>query len=406
MSQGFSRRQILGAGLANTVFLAGLPVRASGDFIINDRVVSDPTVTLPDPDFDNLNYRLAWGDVENTGKLWVAGIDPVTGNLLPTTGQGQLAGTEELRAYNGPTWGFQQGSIGAVVSNIYFTKNRSKLQSGYAVSKSMLVGSTWVESAIPYTDGFAGPYASRDLNDPTSIRLFYKGSGNLAYWRYEDDPTSTTRLPDGTDRARWVLGQHALIMNIKTTVRIQQIYHYDVDTALLTQLTFDSGTKNYAYMFQAPEFDNAYIFFCTVANPDGSGDAINLYNFDTTKAQWVKFNQLTIPSNYPYILSPEPFVYNGKSYISLVASPGSEVQNRRYPGLVWIAGIDPKAPFFRQISEGRDNSQREGINRNNPKTFFLADGKPYVYYQEVTQPTNTYGVAGGTRVLHLCTTGL
>ncbi len=406
MQHKFSRRQILAAGLASGALAPNLSAHASDSFVISDCVVSDPTVTLPDPDFDNINYRIAWGDVENTGNLWVAGIDAVTGDLLPTTGQGQLAGIEELRAYNGPTWGFQQGSIGAVVSNIYFTKNHSKLQSGYGISKSTLMGSTWVESPIPYTNGFAGPYASRDLNDPTSIRLFFKGSGNLAYWRYEDDPTSTTRLPDGTDRARWVLGQHALIMNIKTTARIQQIYHYDVDTALLTQLTFDSGTKNYAYMFQAPEFDNAYIFFCTVANPDGSGDAINLYKFDTTKAQWVKFNQLTIPSNYPYILSPEPFVYSRKSYISLVASPASQVQNRRYPSVVWIAGIDPKAPFFRQVSKGKDTSQRDGINRNNPKAFFLADGKPYIYYQEVTSTTNSYGVAGGTRILHLCTTGL
>ncbi len=404
MQHKFSRRQVLAAGLASGALAPHFSAHASGSFVINDRVVSDPTSTLPDPDFDNLNYRLAWGDVANTGNLWVAGIDPVTGNLLPTTGQGQLAGIEELRAYNGPTWGFQQGAIG-VNSSIFFTKNYPASQGGYGISTSMLVGSTWVESPILNTNGFAGPYASRDLNDPTSIRLFYKGSGDRAYWRYEDNPINT-RLPVGTDRARWVPGQHALIMNIKTTARIQQIYHYDVDTALLTQLTFDSGTKNYAYMFQAPEFDNAYIFFCTVANPNGSDDAINLYKFDTNTAQWVKFNQFVIPTNYPYILSPEPFVYKGKSYISLVASPVSQVQNRRYPSVVWIAGIDPNAPSFRQVSKGKDTSQRQGINRNNPKAFFLADGKPYIYYQEVTSTTNSYGVVGGTRVVHLCTTGL
>ncbi len=212
-------------------------------------------------------------------------------------------------------------------------------------------------------------------------------------------------MPTATDRGRWIPGKRSLILNIKTTGRVQQIYQYDVDTALLTQLTFDAGPKNYAYMWQAPEFNNDYIFFCTVeqSKPDPLGgppiplkDTIGLYSYDATTATWKRFNTLTIPDlENPFILSPQQFVYNGRSYISLVVSATPGVQDSGIPTYVWIAGIDAKNPLYRRVSSG------SRVNRNNPKSFFLADGRPYIYYQGKNP-----GDSRSVRVVHICDTGL
>ncbi len=144
MNPHYSRRQIissLASGAASLAFSSSAKAGTNA-FVVKDRIVTDPTVSVRDPDFDNFNYRATWftvGSENNTdnsdNNLWVADIDPLTGNFVPFNGQGKLAGTTVVDGYNGPTWGF-----GASGPAVYFTKDVTG-QTG-ALARSILVGNT------------------------------------------------------------------------------------------------------------------------------------------------------------------------------------------------------------------------------------------------------------------------
>lgn len=423
MRDHYSRRQamtFLSSGVAS-LGLAQTTSARSNKFVINDRVVSDPHVSLKDPDFDNYNFRIAWHDNAGSnggGNIWIADVNPLTGELFPANGQGLQVGTGEKDGYNGVTWGFTASGLG-----IYYTKNDPPLNGSLGVVNFNPTTNTWTDGFLPGGTDYLGPYPSLDIYDTMGLRIFYKTANSqdtqIAYWGYLDSTTGAltnpTLLPAGTDRGRWIPGKRSLIMNIKTTNRIQQTYQYDVDTALLTQLTFDAGTKNYSYMWKAPEFNNDYIFFNTVQLNDVNGvyvgDAMNFYSYDPVKGKWINFysfDYTSLAPKFPFFLSPQQFIYNGRSYVFIELQTQAQVQNRQYPNLIWIAGIDKTNPFFRQVSAG-DPTNKNALNqtsRNNPKAFFLADGRPYIYYQEKTMNDNPYMVSGGTRILHICDTGL
>ncbi|MEM9057469.1 MAG: hypothetical protein AAGD86_08330, partial [Pseudomonadota bacterium] len=84
----------------------------AGDFVPDDQTVSDPSVDLPDPEFDPVGDRMVWQD--RLGNLWIADLDPANGDVMPPSGRGQkldenLAGL--IRTGNGPEWGYGDGEV-------------------------------------------------------------------------------------------------------------------------------------------------------------------------------------------------------------------------------------------------------------------------------------------------------
>ena len=81
-----------------------------GQFVPNDRIVSDPAATLVDPEFDQLDNYMVLQEVE--GNLWLAKIDPVTGDIHPPDGRGKLLDTivaNPSESGNGPEFGYGGG---------------------------------------------------------------------------------------------------------------------------------------------------------------------------------------------------------------------------------------------------------------------------------------------------------
>jgi hypothetical protein len=103
--------------------------------------------------------------------------------------------------------------------------------------------------------------------------------------------------------------------------------------------------------------------------------------------EWIKIHTIIPPSTGPYIKSPEPFVYKGKSYVSLVT-----MNDLNRSGLtdVWIAGIDPNVSFYQKVSGSTERDRRD------PESFITASGA-FIYYTEQTPDQ---------RMIHRCDTGL
>lgn len=189
---------------------------------------------------------------------------------------------------------------------------------------------------------------------------------------------NTVPLPLG----RWVDGDRAIVSAIDLGGQ-RQCAKYDVDTGMMTQLTFDAGQKTDTFMWRAPEFNNELVFFCL-------SDRTSLPIYRKIQGKWTKINTIQSPSPArPYLSSPEPFVYRGKSYIALMTK--DSLKSLEGTADIWIVGIEPNAPFYRQVSASTP------MNRTDPEPFITGKGA-FIYYTEVTPSKRM--------IIHRCTTGL
>ncbi len=145
-------------------------------------------------------------------------------------------------------------------------------------------------------------------------------------------------------------------------------------------------------MWKDPEFNNELVFFALVDDlgpPSGDPTGQHLDIYRQINGTWQKINTIApAPPNRPNYYSPEPFVYNGKSYIFFTAAAGG---NGSTDADVWIAAIDPAAPLSRQVSASTPGK------RFDPEVLILTGG-PVIYYTENS--------SNGVRLLHRSATGL
>ncbi|NEQ20418.1 MAG: hypothetical protein F6K28_14455 [Microcoleus sp. SIO2G3] len=351
----------------------------SRQFAPNDQVVSDPSMSLPDPEFDRVGSLVTWQDGSN--QLWVASVDPVTGAFIPPSGQGQLLDTGLVSiaiTKNGPEWIYGQGN-----SQIFYTKY---INDQISLSRAWWTGSTWRVRGLQNGADRVATVGSLDPGD-VNPRIIYKtlqeGDDPLLTWRELNKPVSETFVPNATvpPNARWVEGDRSIGLTIDVGGE-RQCAKYDIDTGTTTQLTFNPGNKGPIFMWKAPEFNNELVFFCL------SDGLTSMPIYRKIDDNWTIIHTIVPPSTGPYINSPEPFVYNGKSYVSFLTRA-----NRGKGGSsdVWIAGIDATTPLYRKVSASTE------MNRTDPESF-VTPNRAFIYYTEVT--------SSGVRIIHRCATGL
>lgn len=158
-----------------------------------------------------------------------------------------------------------------------------------------------------------------------------------------------------------------------------QSFLYNTDTKILEQLTYDNGVKQFIFMWQAPEYNNEYIFFVQVDKKE-----LRIYcKLDTNGTgdfQWTAISSIPTPTAYPYIWSPEPFVHNRKSYIFMILSKNSEPIQTTTP--THIALVDISATEMTLLT---DASSLPRI-RQNPEVFVTENG-PFIYYNRLVPAT-------------------
>ena len=146
---------------------------------------------------------------------------------------------------------------------------------------------------------------------------------------------------------------------------------YDRDTQQLEQLTFDDGNKLAAFMWRAPEYNNEFIFFALIGQKK-----LGIYRYvaidDKGTYQWERIQVINPPSAGDFISLPEPFVYQGKSYITMVTSETADQQSTGVPSEIWLTDVDPVDPLNRRLSDS------DVVNRKDPQVYFSDDG-PYIF---------------------------
>jgi hypothetical protein len=106
---------------------------------------------------------------------------------------------------------------------------------------------------------------------------------------------------------------------------------------------------------------------------------------------WNKVYSTSVPVG-GIIGSPEPFTYNGKSYVFMTVT----MAPLKYPTEIWVSNIESSNPFLRKISD--DSLPRARVD---PEMFATRDGA-YIYFNRFDPSLST----DGTPLCPACSEGI
>lgn len=390
--QNSCTRGVVLTGLAAVTMVASAdePV-ADIDFVPNEIIVSDPDATfltgITDMEFDGLG-RFGWVDREGT--VWVAKVDRETGLFEPPDGFGTIVDsgvvtTGELG--NGPEWVFARGGPALV-----YTRDVGGTR---VLARAQFLNNQWYPRLLGMAADCDGPLGSLDRGDPRPT-ISYRGPEaptglRPQFVRELADPFTEQMVPTTdefkTTGMRWVEGHKWAVFSRPMPddpdqPARRQAFLYDMDEDRLEQLTFDAGAKQAVFMWKAPEFDNELIFLA-LTNEKFLGIYRNLDADGDGTAEWTRVQTID-PPGLDYIWSPEPFVFDGKSYIVMTTSPSSDQQSITIPTETWIADLEPENRLYRRLSDDRELVRKDPevyVTRNGPYVYILAggDGSPDIH---------------------------
>ncbi len=335
------------------------------------RVSAQPDMI--DYEFSQSRGMLAWSD--ETGHLWIANVDRNTGDFIPADGKGLMIDPDVMtfqdaqKTKNGPEW-----VSSAFGDAIVYTKYNGKhadgnSRIGYAFQapngawSAGLLGPNFVRKA-PYgsaTDGDLAP------------RITYVDSLENHYWREllnADTEKSIADFPASNYPIRHVRGARAVAYP-RTVNGVDQVFYRDFDTNVVEQLTFDAGTKYEVWMWKAPEFNGEFVFM-TLVDQVEARIYRKLPTGENGAMRWTPIYSKTAPAGNQ-MFSPEPFVWNGRSYFFMAMS----VKPNKFRSEIWISNIDAASPVFKRIT---DNTELR--TRTDPEVFVTSSG-PLIYYNRL-----------------------
>lgn len=342
------------------------------------------------------NSRLAF--VDSNKQLWVASVDPATGNFLPANGMGQLVDSRAAPApvyLNGPEW--VRSALG---SQIVFTRYQpgmipSNQSAGLATATDGGNG-TWSVTMLDSSLGKVNPMGSTDPTDAQPTLHYQNTSTSYAYSRVEN--VSSSELPitvsgqgDASSFRRSVDGMDKIVVSGKASNGYYQIFLYDPVTGVSEQVTHEKVNLKGAAMWQAPEFNGDYAMVAVQ-----NGVAIVIYrrtaNGDGTYT-WNKVIKRQLPSATPYAWSPEFFIHNGKSYVFFQMNTSSNWNDYTKPNLLAMMGItDDNSQIQKLVASGAKSRAR-----TDPEYFITAQG-PFIYYNRYAYDGTTLTSEGIWRV--------
>lgn len=361
------------------VALAPSPGRAQTPAPNESLVTAQPDII--DLEFSQERAQLLW--VDAVGRVWLGNVDRSTGMFSPQNGKGVLISAAGMNIastllipINGAEWLSTAAGESVVFSTFLPNAPKTKENARIALATEVSPGRWQTSIVSPEANRFA-VYTSRDPADPQP-RLSYVDGAGVHYWRNAFDPASEALVPFanlGQRSVRFVQGARAMIY--ATPINgVQQVVRYDLDTQQLEQLTFDAGDKDLRtvpWMWQAPEFGGEHLFF-TVVNYSELRVYRKTPSPDGQPATWNVIYTARFPK-WLTVMSPEPFTYQGRSYIYLVTSKSPDT----WASTVWLSNIDAASPFVRKLTP--DSPVRQ---RSDPEVFFTSEG-PFLYFNRADQ---------------------
>lgn len=370
-----SRRRGLGWAIA---LLAAVQPAWAIEWVPNETLVTEQA-DLIDMEFSQSRAQFCWND--EIGNLWIGNVDRSTGDFLPRNGRGILVDPDSMRfedaskTKNGPEW--VMTAEGDLIVYTKYAGRHTDGNSRIGIGRQAPDG-TWYGGFLGPDVVRKAPYGSATEGDPAA-RITYVDNRENHFWRELGRPDSEQAIPDfpaSNYPIRHVRGARAVTYP-RNVDGVEQMFYRDFDTGVVEQLTSDSGNKYEIWMWRAPEFNNELTFMTLVddvelrvyrkTSPPGGGDP-----------QWTVIYSKRAPLGNK-IFSPEPFIYNGRSYVFMAMS----VKPNKFRSEIWISNVDAAAPIFKRIT---DNSLLR--TRTDPEVF-ITDQGPRIYYNRLEPDTGS-----------------
>jgi hypothetical protein len=352
--------------------------------VVVDVLATAGTIDLPDPEFDNTEGRVVWQTAQGE-EVWLAAIDPNTGDLVPSDGRGTLLDRDVgpiSIGKNGPEWAYSDRGPQALWTR---TTGFGLLSLARAVRGPQ----GWSVSDIIDSDNQATPIGSLDPGDPRPRTIWYTSNGFFPGlgWRELDDPTQQDLLPLYLSKARWVEGNRIISGNAWDGHTLQ-VYTWEIDSQRLTRLTSSPMAKGSTFFWYAPEYNNELVFFTT--HGDANNNPVEIVLYRMIGGAWTPTLTIPMPPALPYVISPEPFVWQGRSYVAYISS-NEPLNSDNGRAVIWIASMDINQPLVRRVSEDHV------AVRKDPESFTWG-ARPWVFYSEKPR--------AGVSTLRRCELGL
>ncbi|GAB4158956.1 MAG: hypothetical protein Fur0021_29370 [Candidatus Promineifilaceae bacterium] len=352
-----------------------------------DIPVGSPAVKYIDPEFssdnDAITFRTTW---LHHGEAWVGWLNPQNGELVSPTGQdywlaNKLAPIDDL-SDNGPEWMRHNGVYGVLYTRIENDVQRMyfwSTQSGQA----QLIGSSHDPISRTHYAGTNAP------SGPAKIlyqRRQYPYGPLEVYWLDLSAPTVEHHLPDVSLEISlpiWI--NHHLILYSKPVGDTFQLVQYNTLSQSEIVLTHDEGDKLGPYAWSAPEMGGQYLYLAAVRLPnEPQPRRVRIYHaLEQTELQLLA--ELEAPpdaGNHQNFSSPEPFVYQGHSYISLVLAPNIRTETS--------ICVFPLPTHSDGIPQRVDDPNLQEI-KLDPESYITRYGAYiYYYYNDYNWPAQTH----------------
>lgn len=315
-----------------------------------------------DPEFLDARNLVAF--VDGGRRIWLAELNPETGEMIPEDGMGTLIAegvTPLTVSMNGPEFGVDRYGWA-----LYFTKPVDGLPQPWSARLNG-DGEILAEPIVSTGPTRLSILASKDHTADTTYLLYvYGGAWGEGLVTYLDasDPLSIERSIASTDTgARWIDGTSRFAFVYGDGPFVGQVGVHDAQSGITRPVTRTPSEKSNPYGWHAPEVEALLM----LAVSDDS--SIEIWR-EMEDGSWQAYAQLGIPeeSAYSIIGSPEPFVVGERSYISLVIKRDSGYA----PAYVWALSVDG------QLAIRCEDDQATAI-RTDPEVYVSGSGA-FLYY--------------------------
>jgi hypothetical protein len=342
--------------------------QSASNATVDDVQVCPYSANVVDPEFDSTSQRMVFVDQQGRLKIVSLNADGTSkspgcaGTVIDT---GATLAVPGFGLKNGPEWA--RSKFGA---EIYYTKLDANQQP--VLARASYSNGAWQVQLLSNGVMRGLPLATTDVDDPQPRIMYVEALPDGTFptlWREGHDSRTESTFPGSVSdlsggAPRWVPGQRAITTTQLDARGVAQAIKYSIDSETVEILTADRGQKDEVWMWLAPEFGNEPIFFTVAHNC-----CLRVYR--QMGGVWTLINTINASdfSTYPHIISPEPFVYKGRSYVSMQL--GNEKNGNSD---IWIAAIDPAAPLLRQIIDPST------LRIRNEPEFMSTTSGAYIYY--------------------------